>query len=209
MANCIIKNREFLDVNDSKTKGGISYGFSQEWYKDAYQVLAGCGATVATTILIYYEQCKKFKKLEIEDVLPKMEELWNYLLPIKGKGLNSTKLFYDGIEKYFKDKNIDVKYNYINIDIKNKILLDKVVAYLENEILNNRPVAFLNLCNGQESTLDKWHWVTVYEIFKEKNLEGKEEYFLNILDDKEIKKINLTLWYDTITDNGGFVTFYF
>ncbi|MDO4689875.1 MAG: hypothetical protein Q4A58_01080 [Fusobacterium sp.] len=203
-----IKNREFLDVNDVETEKGKSYGFTQEWFKDDYQVLAGCGATVASTILTYYEQCKNFKKLEIVDVLPKMEELWKYLPPIKGKGLNSTKLFYDGILKYFKDRNIDIKYSYIDIDIKNKISLEEIISYLKNEISNNRPVAFLNLCNGEENILDKWHWVTVYELFKD-NFEGKEEYFLKILDDREIKKINLSLWYRTIKNDGGFVSFYF
>ena len=84
-----------------------------------------CGSNYLT----YYEQYKEFKPLEISDVLSRMEELWNYLLPIKGKGLNSTKLFYDGIEKYFKDKNININYSHIDIDIKNKVSLDKVVAY--------------------------------------------------------------------------------
>ncbi|WP_022819847.1 hypothetical protein [Fusobacterium russii] len=208
MERYCIRNREFLDVNDKKSQNGKSHGLTQEWYKDSYQILAGCGATVAATILIYYEQCKSFKNLEISDVLYKMEELWAYLLPIKGMGLNSTQLFYNGIVKYFKDKNIEIKYSHIDINVKNKISLEQIVNYLKNEILNDRPVAFLNLCNGEENSLDRWHWVTVYEIFKEK-LNGKEEYFLNILDDREIKKINLSLWYSTIKNDGGFVSFYF
>lgn len=208
MERYCIKNRSFLDINDIESENGKSYGLTQEWYKDDYQVLAGCGATVAATILTYYEQCKSFKNLEIKDVLFKMEELWSYLLPIKGKGLNSTKLFYNGIVNYFKDRDIKIKYSYIDIDIKNKISLEEIVNYLKIEILKDRPVAFLNLCNGEENALDKWHWVTVYEIFKE-NLNGKEEYFLNILDDREIKKINLSLWYNTIKNDGGFVSFYF
>ena len=40
------------------------------------------------------------------------------------------------------------------------------------------------------------------EIFEENG-----EYFLNIIDDKEILKINLSLWYRTITNDGGFITF--
>ena len=60
--------------------------------------------------------------------------------------------------------------------------------------MEDRPIAFLNLCNGEENNLDKWHWVVVVEIFEENG-----EYFLNIIDDKEILKINLSLWYRTIT----------
>lgn len=204
MEKYCIKNPTFLNIIDKNTKNGISYGLTQEWYSDDYQVLAGCGATVATSILIYYEQQENFKFLKVEDVLPKMEEFWKFLPPIKGKGVNSTELFYNGVLKYFKDKGIEIKYSFIDVNINNKVSLEKIIEYLKKEIRNDRPLAFLNLCNGEEQNLDKWHWVTAYEI-----LEEEGAYFLNIFDDREIKKINLSLWYNTITNNGGFVTFYF
>lgn len=204
MKKYCIKNPNFLNVIDESVENGLSYGLTQEWYKDDYQVLAGCGATVASSILIYYEQQQSFKHLKIEDVLPKMEELWQYLPPIKGKGLNSTKLFYSGIEKYSKDKNLNISYNFVDVNIKNKISLKEIVNFLIEELENDRPVAFLNLCNGEEKNLDKWHWVIIYEL-----LEDNNEYFVNIFDDRESKKINLSLWYNTISDDGGFVSFHF
>lgn len=204
MERYCIKNPNFLSIIDENAKSGISYGLTQEWYIDDYQVLAGCGATVATSILVYYEQQRDFNLLKVKDVLPKMEKMWEFLPPIKGKGLNSTELFYKGIERYFDDIDKKIKYSFIDVNINNKISLDKIIKYLKKEIENDRPVAFLNLCNGEEENLDKWHWVLVYELFKEGS-----EYFLNIFDDREVKKINLSLWYKTITNNGGFVTFYF
>lgn len=203
MKSYSIKNINFLKIKDISAQDEISYGLSQEWYKDHIQVRAGCGATVAATILTYYNQYKNFKNLEVKDVLPVMEDLWNYLLPIKGKGLNSTKLFYDGISNYFSEQQKDVIYKHIDVIIKEKVDLMQIVNFLVEELSKDRPVAFLNLCNGKEQTLDRWHWVTVFEIFEE-----NDNYFLNILDDKEIKKINLSLWYDTITNDGGFVSFY-
>lgn len=204
MERYAIKRPDFLNIIDNTAPNNFSYGLTQEWYKDKYQVLAGCGATVASTILSYYEQNKNFKNLKKEDVLTTMEELWEYLLPIKGMGLYSTELFYEGIKKYASEKNLNLSYNYLNINLKIKPNLEEVVDYLKAELLNDRPVAFLNLCNGEEEALDKWHWVTVYEIFEEDN-----EYYLNIFDDREIKKINLSLWYNTIQNDGGFVSFYF
>ena len=128
-----------------------------------------------------------------------MEELWNYLLPTE-QGLNSIKLFYDGIKNYYDDKEVTI--DYINVDIKNKVSLEEIIKFICKELTEDRPLAFLNLCNGEENNLDKWHWVVVVEMFEENG-----EYFLNIIDDKEIIKINLSLWYRTIKNDGGFITF--
>ena len=191
-----IKNIDLMKVKDNES---IYYGFSQEWYKDIWQQKAGCGATVASSIINYYNQIDNFKEVEIADAVKIMEELWYYLLPTY-YGLNSVKLFYDGIKNYYNNKEVII--DYINVDIKNKPSLDEIINFIGKELSEDRPVAFLNLCNGEEKNLDKWHWVVVVEIFKENG-----EYFLNIIDDKKIKKINLSLWYRTITNDGGFITF--
>ena len=88
------------------------------------------------------------------------------------------------------------------MNIKDKPSLDEIINFISKELSEDRPIAFLNLCNGEEKNLDKWHWVVVVEIFKENG-----EYFLNIIDDKKIKKINLSLWYGTMTNDAGFITF--
>ena len=191
-----IKNIDFLKVKDNEN---IYYGFSQEWYKDIWQQKAGCGATVASSIINYYNQIDNFKEVEIADAVKIMEELWYYLLPTY-YGLNSVKLFYDGIKNYYNNKEVII--DYINVDIKNKPSLDEIINFIGKELSEDRPVAFLNLCNGEEKNLDKWHWVVVVEIFKENG-----EDFLNIIDDKKIKKINLSLWYGTMTNDAGFITF--
>ena len=191
-----IKNIDFLKVKDNEN---TYYGFSQEWYKDIWQQKAGCGSTVASSIISYYNQIDSFKEIGISDALKIMEELWFYLLPTE-QGLNSIKLFYNGIKNYYNAKEVTI--DYINVDIKDKPSLNKIIEFIEKELLEDRPIAFLNLCNGEENNLDKWHWVVVVEIFEENG-----EYFLNIIDDKEILKINLSLWYRTITNDGGFITF--
>ena len=191
-----IKNIDLMKVKDNEN---TYYGFSQKWYKDSWQKEAGCGPTVASSIINYYNQIDNFKEVEIADAVKIMEELWYYLLPTY-YGLNSVKLFYDGIKNYYNNKEVII--DYINVDIKNKPSLDEIINFIGKELSKDRPIAFLNLCNGEEDNLDKWHWVLVVEIFEENG-----EYFLNIIDDKKIKKINLSLWYRTITNDGGFITF--
>jgi hypothetical protein len=66
------------------------------------------------------------------------------------------------------------------------------------------PVAFLNLCNGEENKLEAWHWVTVIALeFSDIN----ESVYLKILDESQVKTINLKLWYETTVLGGGFVFF--
>ena len=191
-----INNIDLFKVKDNEN---TYYGFSQEWYKDEWQRRAGCGSTVASSIINYYNQRNNFKEVGISDALKIMEELWNYLLPTE-QGLNSIKLFYDGIKSYYDDKEVTI--DYINVDIKNKVSLEEIIKFIYKELNEDRPLAFLNLCNGEENNLDKWHWVVVVEMFEENG-----EHFLNIIDDKEIIKINLSLWYRTIKNDGGFITF--
>ena len=191
-----INNIDLFKVKDNEN---TYYGFSQEWYKDKWQRRAGCGATVASSIINYYNQRDNFKEVGISDALKIMEELWNHLLPTE-QGLNSIKLFYGGIKSYYEDKEVTI--DYINVDIKNKVSLEEIIKFICKELNEDRPLAFLNLCNGEENNLDKWHWVVVVEMFEENG-----EHFLNIIDDKEIIKINLSLWYRTIKNDGGFITF--
>ena len=46
-----INNIDLFKVKDNEN---TYYGFSQEWYKDEWQRRAGCGATVASSIINYY-----------------------------------------------------------------------------------------------------------------------------------------------------------
>ena len=45
-----INNIDLFKVEDNEN---TYYGFSQEWYKDEWQRRAGCGATVASSIINY------------------------------------------------------------------------------------------------------------------------------------------------------------
>jgi hypothetical protein len=86
----------------------------------------------------------------------------------------------------------------------NRPRLTEVLNFLEEAFDNDVPVAFLNLCNGDEKNLERWHWVTVVSL--NVSDDGRDA-FVDILDSGIIKKIDLGLWYDTTTLGGGFVYF--
>ena len=62
--------------------------------------------------------------------------------------------------------------------------------------------AFLNLNNGKEEKIDSWHWVTVVGVLynDEKNI-----LKATITDEGVLKNIDLGLWLETTTEEGGFV----
>lgn len=193
---------EIIDENTNKTH----FGFNQEWYKGLWQRKAGCGPTVASNIVSYMNQKKAGKKNEnyLYNSLVLMEVMWKHVTPTL-MGVNSTKLFMDGIKSFADYMNLNVEFNYIDVpkDKKLRPNFSDVIWIIENSIENDLPVAFLNLCNGDEKCLDKWHWVTIISL----EYEEESRAIIEILDEGIIKKIDLLLWYKTTTLGGGFVSF--
>jgi hypothetical protein len=72
-------------------------------------------------------------------------------------------------------------------------------ACLEKSISEDLPVDFLNFCSGRVKNLESWHWVTLSGF-------DKETMRATICDQGEESEIDLALWLQTTTANGGFVT---
>jgi hypothetical protein len=77
-----------------------------------------------------------------------------------------------------------------------------VYAFLDEALAQDLPVAFLNLCNGDEANLDEWHWVTIVAL-------TPDPYggvlLAEVLDGGTVKRIDLEKWYASTTRDGGFV----
>jgi hypothetical protein len=74
---------------------------------------------------------------------------------------------------------------------------------VESALSRDVPVAFLNLCSGEEKNLQEWHWATIISLQAEEN----GLVFVHILDEGAVRVVNLTLWLETTTRGGGFVCF--
>lgn len=214
MANNIIVsktilNEDIFNIKDDKTNK-IYYGCDQEWFTSEWQRLSGCGPTTASNIVLYLNHKSNILGLEKtfdnkDDCLSLMQEVWEYVTPTI-KGVHTTELFYKSLQTYFKHKNINTVYNFINIP-KGKSLrpdLYEIINFIEIAFSKDVPVAFLNLSNGKEKNLDPWHWVTVISI---DYTEDKNFASVNILDEGQVKKIDLSLWHSTTKQGGGFVYF--
>lgn len=207
MATISISNRQFLNIIDECTN--IIYcGCNQEWYGTKWQRLAGCGPSVASNIFGYLYKLHDRSATRKEpypkrDFLVLMEEVWHHVTPTV-RGVNTTGIFYNGLISYAQTKGLDLKYRFIDVSAeqRKRPALSEITTFIEEGLCKDTPVAFLNLCNGKEKKLDKWHWVTVVSMTY---ADDPDKITLEICDEGLVQKIDLKLWYDTTTIGGGFV----
>jgi hypothetical protein len=134
-----------------------------------------------------------------------MDEIWDYVTPTL-QGVNTTKLFYEGVLSYARQKGLAVSCRVLDIPQSAASRPDfmQVLEFLKSALSKDAPVAFLNLCNGKVKNLDSWHWVTIVSLEYE---EDGSRAFADIMDEGKIKNIDLALWYSTTKKSGGFVYF--
>ena len=204
-----IADPDLFKVFDEDTHE-IYDGCNQNWYTTVWQRLSGCGPTVASNLIFYLYHNRQTPGLSQSPINKKnclllMEEIWEYVTPTV-KGISTTKMFYEAVLSYAKSKGLDIEYHFFDLpqDKIRRPSLFEVLKFLDGALLKDVPIAFLNLCNGDEKNLDRWHWVTIISL---EYTENGNQAFVNILDDGQIKQIDLALWYHTTTKGGGFVYF--
>ena len=197
-----ISNLDLLKLADENAK--IYYGCNQEWYSTEWQRLSGCGPSVAANIVFYIERLGKTSNNK-ETMLLLMEESWAYVTPTS-EGIPTTKVFCDAMKLYALAKGLQVESGCFDLPAERKLrpLFHNMLHFIDAALLKDAPVAFLNLCNGEEKNLDSWHWVTIISLEYE---EDNSIALVKVLDDGVIKKIDLALWYKTTNLGGGFSYF--
>ncbi|MEE0618830.1 MAG: hypothetical protein UCP83_16285 [Intestinibacter bartlettii] len=204
-----ILNLDYLKI-EGNNENYIYYGGDQEWFKTAWRRISGCGPTTASAIIMYenrkndIEGVKKYSKSKFLDL---MNDIWDFITPIKGKGVNTVDLFFEGFKKYTKARYNKYKesiFMKIPINFEDRPNKKEVFNFLYKALEKDHPIAFLNLDNGKENKLHRWHWVAIVGISYD-DLSDKLE--ATIADEGMLKKINLGLWLTTAKNEGGFVYF--
>lgn len=208
MINKSLSTENLFRLYDESTDKTF-FGCTQEWYNTEWQRKAGCGPTTASNIILYMSQQKpsfgengkRYGKKE--ESLALMEEVWQYVTPTN-RGVNTTKLFYESLMGYMKSKGLNAAYRCIDVpeETNKRPGFGKLLEFIGQALEKDAPVAFLNLCNGEEKNLDRWHWVTIISL---DYTEDGESAFVNILDEGMIKRIDIALWYKTTVLGGGFI----
>ena len=185
------------------------YGGNQLWYPQKLQRLSGCGPTVASNIFFYLSHPKNTPELSKrptkEDWIVFMEEMWKVVTPSLF-GVYTIEMFCKPLLEFIKTQGFDLQYHICEVpkEMSQRPDLSQVVHFLDRALSNDAPVAFLNLCNGEVNNLDRWHWVTIISL---EYHDPENIAHVNILDEGQIKKIDLALWLSTTTLEGGFIYF--
>lgn len=208
MKSISIKSKHILKIEDSN-ENKVIYGSNQEWYPKKRQRLSGCGPSTVTNIIYYIQNKNKehtrIDSLTKEKCLDLMNEMWKYVTP-GWMGIPSTEMLGKGINKYLQEKKLNIQLDYLDIPKKKELRpeLEKIINFLHKALINDTPVAFLNLDNGKVEELYSYHWVTAISL--EYCFTDKVAY-LFVLDGGFELKIDLLRWLNTTKKGGGFVSF--
>lgn len=185
----------------------IYCGSDQYWYATKRQRLTGCGPSVAANLLFYMQRKENAACCEAtkESLLGLMNEIWSYVTP-EFNGIPSTALLQQKLESYAAILSKRFQFRVFNVpkDPIQRQLVDQLVRFLTEGLLDDCPIAFLNLCNGAVDTLEKWHWVTIVDLNYDKDTGTA---YATICDEGVCKRIDLGLWLQSTTLGGGFLYF--
>ena len=185
---------------------GPTWGADQDWYRTFWQQRAGCGPTTASEQLAYVARIRHIPALCPLEILRRepfvdyMEQVWDYVTP-GHKGLNKVSMFTDGVERFAASRGVALTARALEVPAgEGRPGLPACLDFVRKGLERDCPVAFLNLDNGEEQRLDKWHWVLITDL-----AETDGGGACTIADGGKLVSIDLALWHRTAKDLGGFV----
>jgi hypothetical protein len=199
-----LSHRNFLTLHDDQ--GHTFLGADQEWFPLLWQRKAGCGPTVASTLVLYLShQNPSLGLRRIEDkqgMTALMEEVWTHVTP-GIMGLHLVSQFTKGLSSFFAAHQLAIPMSSLALpkDRTKRPSLKQVVSYITTALEADQPVAFLNLSAGSLENLDSWHWVTVVSLIQE--TEGSP-VMIEVFDGGRSWNLNLSAWYESTTRSAGF-----
>jgi hypothetical protein len=202
-----LENIEALHFIDSD--GEEYFGFDQEWFCSPWQRMAGCGPTVAATLL-HYLSCTRGAPMGgcvscKGDRLKLMENVWRHVTPGMG-GVHKLSQFTQGALDFAGEYSFAFDCITLSIPRKKETRPDLagMVSFIADGLAQDCPVAFLNLSNGKVENLDEWHWVTIVCL---ETCGSPADAHVTIYDEGKIKTVDLNCWQDKIRAGGGFTYF--
>jgi hypothetical protein len=134
-----------------------------------------------------------------------MDRVWKYVTPGRS-GVNTTRKLRQGVAGYAGAMGLRLRTEALDIpDARaDRPPLAQVAAFIREGLARDLPVAFLNLDNGSELQLEKWHWVTITGMNYD---EAGGAARVEILDNCDLLSVNLGRWLSSAARGGGFVRF--
>jgi len=183
-----------------------SFGGNQDWFKDPMMKLGGCAAITACDfslkMALYDNKTHLYpydiQKLNKEDYIKFAMKMKPYLRP-RLKGVNTLKLFIDGIQEYFNDVDeVDLLMQEFHGDMKE----EEAAVQIKTQIDNGIPIPYLLLKHKNHNFKDfAWHWFLVvgYEEFE-------KDFYIKVATYSNAHWLSLNeLWETGYKEKGGMV----
>ncbi|MDR2132528.1 MAG: hypothetical protein LBP30_04190 [Clostridiales Family XIII bacterium] len=199
-----LSNLEYFDIADARG-GETVKGGDQDWYGSWWRRMSGCGPTTATNVILYVTNARAGAEIrEKEEFVRLMNRVWKHVTPGRG-GINTTAKLRQGLAGYAGAEGLRLRTEALDIpDARaDRPALACVAAFIRDGLARDLPVAFLNLHNGLELQLEKWHWVTITGLEYEEGGAAR----VDILDNCSLLSVNLGRWLSSAARGGGFVRF--
>lgn len=190
--------------------GEFFRGADQEWYRDPWQRMAGCGPTTASVLLSYLGSTRPALAplaspggRTSAGFLPYMEEVWTFVTP-GPMGLKGVDKLTGGCEKFAEAHGVLLSSRALDIPRRpeDRPSLTRCTEFLRAGLSADCPVAFLNYSNGSLTNLEDWHWVPLVA------LEEREDTLVcTVLDGGLAVDVDFSLWYRTTRLGGGLAYF--
>jgi len=183
-----------------------SFGGNQDWFKDPMMKLGGCAAITACDfslkMALYDNKTHLYpydiQKLNKEDYIKFAMKMKPYLRP-RLKGVNTLKLFIDGIQEYFNDVDeVGLLMQEFHGDMKE----EEAAVQIKTQIDNGIPIPYLLLKHKNHNFKDfAWHWFLVvgYEEFE-------KDFYIKVATYSNAHWLSLNeLWETGYKEKGGMV----
>ena len=204
MEKVSLSNMDAFKITDSGT-GEVFYGCSQEWFGTDWQKLSGCGPSVVTNILMYQNHGAGGEPRDKASAVSLMEEVWKFVTPTR-RGIPTVGMLLERVMSYGESRGVTICHSECDVpeEKSRRPSIDAVSSFLGEALGRDAPVAFLNLCKGEEHNLDEWHWVTVVSVERR---ESDGHFVIGIIDKGHILSVDMSLWLETTSCGGGFIHF--
>jgi len=197
-----ILHPDYLDITG--TDGGVFHGADQAWFPGRWQRISGCGPTAAAMVTAYLARTRDGcaplypeGEMRQEAFAAHMSRVWQHVTP-GHMGLHRPEKFSDGLAGYAARCGVTLHPHLFEVSGAGSSRPDwfACAEFVRGALARDCPVAFLNLSNGAEASLESWHWVVITA------LDGGQAA---ILDGGRARLIDLALWYQTTPKRGGLV----
>jgi hypothetical protein len=191
--------------------GNSYYGGDQEWFgvdKESckeYRKEAACGATTCANILAYLARTRSGLAGLAPSGLHDKEEFLAFMkavYPFVRPGLIGIMPadFTRGAQEYSAARGFEFTYDLLTVPAASskRPKEDAMYGFLNAALVDDLPVAFLNLSGGRVKNLDSYHWVTLVGLDDASGV-------CRIVDNGRLLDVALKKWLRRSTLGGAFV----